>query len=252
MVNINLNGRRVLVTGASSGIGAAMCRSIVECGGKVAMLARRKERLDELASELGERAIGICCDVTDLDALETAVGEAARALGGLDAIIAVAGRAMVGSIATGSPQGWRDLINLNLVAPLATVRYGLTHFPDSGRRDVILVGSTGAITPVPGVGIYAASKRGLRGAFDALRLELAELGINVSLVMPGMFETEGLTGALDFNGEMIVPDAPMFAASSSGPAAPETLTNTIVFMLGLPDGVCINEVVMRPTGQLCP
>jgi NADP-dependent 3-hydroxy acid dehydrogenase YdfG len=250
-VKIDLSGRRVLVTGASSGIGAAACKSIVQCGGSVAMIARRKERLDELQADLGERATGICCDVTDLNVLEAAIGEAAQSLGGLDAVVAVAGRAMVGSIATGSPQGWRELMDLNLVGPLASTRYALAHFPARGRRDIIFVGSTGGITPMPGVGIYAASKRGLRAAFDALRLELAAEGINASLVMPGMFETEGLIGAVDFNGDMPASDMPMFAPNS-GPAAPEALTDTIAYMLGLPDGVCINELVMRPTGQFNP
>ncbi len=73
--HINLEGRRLLVTGASSGLGAAICKSIVRFGGSVAMLARRKERLDELEAALGARAFGIACDVTDLHALESAVSE---------------------------------------------------------------------------------------------------------------------------------------------------------------------------------
>ena len=166
-LTVDLAGRRVLVTGASSGIGAATCRSVVECGGSVAMMARRKERLDELRGELGDRAVAVPCDVTDLDALETAIGEAARSLGGLDGVIAVAGKSMVGTIMTGTPERWRELFDLNLTSPLATVRYAVGHFPSSGRRDVVLVGSTGAITPMPGTGIYAASKRGQRAAFDA-------------------------------------------------------------------------------------
>ena len=171
-VSVDLTGRRVLVTGASSGIGAATCRSIVSCGGSVAMLARRKERLDELEEEIGPHAVGIRADVTDHDGLEAAIDEAALSLGALDGVIAVAGKSMAGSIATGTPQRWRELIDLNLVGPLATVRYALAHFPPTGRRDVVLVGSAGAIVAMPGTGIYGASKRGLRAAFDTLRLEL--------------------------------------------------------------------------------
>jgi NADP-dependent 3-hydroxy acid dehydrogenase YdfG len=251
---VDLTGRRALVTGASSGIGAEMCRSIVACGGLVAMLARRKERLDELREELGDRAVAVPCDVTDLEALETAVAEGARALGGLDAVIAVAGKSMVGSIASGTPQVWRDLLDLNLIGPLATVRYAIGHFSESGRRDIVLVGSTGAITPTPGVGIYGASKRGLRAAFDTLRLEVAASGINAGLVMPGMFETEGLTlEGLTIDGDVpeSASDIPMFV-DGSGPAPPGPLADAIAFMIGLPDGVCINELVVRPTGQLHP
>ncbi|HEY7134784.1 MAG TPA: SDR family NAD(P)-dependent oxidoreductase [Acidimicrobiia bacterium] len=251
-VTVDLTGRRVLVTGASSGIGAATCRSIVGCGGSVAMLARRKDRLDELHDELGERALGIRADVTDVEALDAAVAQAARSLGALDAVVAAAGKTIVGSVATGNPEQWRALLDLNLVAPLATARAVIPHFPSQGRRDVVLVGSAGAITAMPGVAIYGASKRGLRAAFDTLRLELAPAGVNVSLVMPGMFETEGLTlEGLVVDGDVPANDFPMFAPGT-GPASPEALGDAIAFMIGLPEGICINELVARPTGQLNP
>jgi NADP-dependent 3-hydroxy acid dehydrogenase YdfG len=251
-LSVDLEGRRVLVTGASSGIGAAACGSIVACGGSVAMLARRKERLEQLQAQLGEHAVPVPCDVTHLNALEAAVDESARILGGLDGVVAVAGKSMVGTITTGTPQRWRELLELNLVGPLATSRYALGHFPSSGRRDVVLVASTGAITPMPGVGIYAATKRGLRAAFDTLRLELAPAGVNVSCVMPGMFDTEGLTlEGVAFDGDVPPSDIPWFAPDS-GPGRAEDLGDTIAFMISRPEGFCINELVARPSGQLNP
>jgi NADP-dependent 3-hydroxy acid dehydrogenase YdfG len=216
------------------------------------MLARRKERLDELQRELGERAIPVPVDVTDLDALEVAVADAATGLGGLDGLVAVAGRSMVGTIATGTPDQWRELIELNLLAPLATVRYAVGHFATDGRRDVVLMGSIGAVTALPGVAIYGASKRGLRAAFDTLRLELAQDGINASLVMPGMFETEGLTlDGVVIDGDVPTYDIP-YNTPGTVPADPQVLGEIVAFMMGLPDGVCINELVARPTGQLNP
>jgi NADP-dependent 3-hydroxy acid dehydrogenase YdfG len=251
-LTVDLTGRRVLVTGASSGIGADTCRAIVNFGGTVAMLARRKERLDELAEELGDGAFGVPADVTDLDALQEAIEMAERALGGLDAIVAVAGKMITGTVSTGTPQLWRELIDLNLIGPLATVRYGAERLASSGRRDIVLVGSAGSITPMPGVGIYAASKRGLRAAFDSLRLELAPAGVNVSLVMPGMFETEGLTlEGVVIDGEVPPMDIPMFVADT-GPGPSTVVAETIAYLLSLPDGVCINEIVVRPTGELNP
>ena len=251
-VLVDLSGRRVLVTGASSGIGAATCRSIVAQGGSVAMLARRKERLDALAEEMGDRAVAVACDVTDLDTLDGRVTDAARQLGGLDGVVSVAGAMMTGTVASGTPQRWRELIDLNLLGPLATVRYALPHFSSMGRRDVILVGSTGALTPMSGVGIYAASKRGLEAAFDTLRIELAPQGINVSLVMPGMFETEGLTmEGLIMDGDIPPTDTPFFVEGGV-PAAPEELADCITFVMSRPDGICIHEIVVRPSGQLNP
>jgi len=255
-VSVDLTGRRVLVTGASSGIGGETCRSVIGCGGSVAMLARRKDRLDELEEELGERAVGIRADVTDLDGLETAVDEAALSLGGLDGVVSAAGRSMAGSIATGTPQRWRELIDLNLVGPLATIRYSIAHFPSSGRRDIVIVGSAGAITAMPGTGIYSASKRGLRAAVDTLRLELAGAGVSVSFVMPGMFDTEGLTmDGIIIDGEVPPAEFPLFADGRGPgrvPAASRPLADTIAFVMSLPDGICINELVARPTGELNP
>jgi NADP-dependent 3-hydroxy acid dehydrogenase YdfG len=248
----DLSGRQILVAGASSGIGAAASRAIVARGGSVAMLARRKERLEELVEELGDRAVAVAGDMTDLEGLESHIEHAAQALGGLNGVITVAGRSMTGTLATGTPQVWRDLISLNLVGPLATIRYALTHFAESGRRDVVIVGSTGARTPMVGVGIYAASKRGLEAAFDTLRLELAPAGINVSLVVPGMFETEGLTlESLIMDGEIPPSDIPFFADGGL-PAPPEPLADCITFVLSQPEGICINEIVVRPSGQLNP
>lgn len=248
----DLRGRRVLVTGASSGIGAAVCRSVVGCGGSVAMLARRKERLVELQGELGKGAVAVPCDVTDLDALRRAVDEAAGALDGLDGVVTVAGKSMVGTIATGSPERWHELLQLNLLGPLATIRFVVDHFAAEGRRDVIVVGSAGALTPMAGVGIYAATKRGLRAAFDALRLELSPAGVNVSIVMPGMFDTEGLTmDGVVFDGDIPAPDAPVFAGDGV-PGSADELAEAIAFMISRPDGFCINEMVVRPTRNLNP
>ncbi len=248
-MNTDLRTRRALVTGASSGIGEATCRAIIERGGSVGMLARREDRLAQLKNELGERAVSIPVDVTDLGALETGVAAAADALGGLDAVIAVAGQNLQGSIHTGTPQRWRELMDVNLIGPLATARYALPFFPPGGRRDIVLVGSSSCLTPMPGLGIYSASKRGLQAAFDSMRLELAHLDINVSHIVPGMFLTEGLTDKVPVDGERPETDAAVFAAGGR-PADVTVLADTIGFVLSLPEGVCINEIVIRPTRQL--
>jgi len=251
-VNLDLTGRRVLLTGASSGIGAATCRALAAAGASVAMIARRKERLDALAVELGPSVVGIPADVTDQAALEAAVREAASRFGGLDAVVAVAGRMMAGGMVSGDPQVWRELIDINLIAPLATARHAYQHFGSAGRRDIIIVGSAGAKLTVPSSGIYAASKRGLLAACEALRLELAAEGINVGVVMPGMFETEGLTlEGIVLDGDIPPNDFPLLAPDSA-PGPPEIVADTIAFMLSLPEGAGINEIVVRPTGQYTP
>jgi len=216
------------------------------------MLARRNQRLVELHDELGERAVPVPCDVTDMSAHEEAVDDASRRLGGLDGLVAVAGRSMVGTLATGTPDRWRALFDLNLVAPLASAQFVVNRFADAGRRDVVLIGSCAGLLSMPGTGIYSASKRGLQAAFETMRLELAPLGINTGLVMPGMFETEGLTmEGVEFDGEVPANDFPILVPDVV-PADPAILADIITFMMSLPDGVCINEIVARPTGQYNP
>lgn len=132
------------------------------------------------------------------------------------------------------------------------MRNAVPHFCANDRHDVVLIGSTGAITPTACVGVYAASKRGLRAAFDSLRLELAEGGINVSLVMAGIFDAGGLVAATAINGDVNEGAVPSFAAGVTAPPGPEPVADAIAYMLGLPAAVCINELVIRPTAQLRP
>lgn len=142
--------------------------------------------------------------MTDHSALAAAVNEAAGALGVLDAVVTVAaGRGTVGSTMTGSPERWRELLDLNLVAPLATVQQVVGHFGSEGRREVVLVGSTAALTPMVGLGVYGRRSGGCG--------------------RPG-----------------------------GGAGAPGPLGVVIASVLGLPEGIGIDEVVGRPTGQLNP
>ena len=180
------------------------------------------------------------------------MNEVADLLGGLDGVVAVAGRMMAGGISSGSPERWRELFDLNLVGPLATVRYATARFPKSGRRDVVIVGSTGALTPMPGAGIYAASKRGLEAAFDSLRLELAQHAVNVSLVMPGMFETEGF----ELGGSRHRRGGPRHGRADvrrrCGSRTSRIACRVHRLHHEMPEGICVNELVVRPTGQLNP
>lgn len=254
MMTSNLSGRRVLLTGASSGLGAESCRSLTAAGASVAMLARRKDRLDALERELGQCAKGFACDVTIDADLTAAIACAAKALGGLDAMVAVAGRGSAGTLITGDPKGWRELLDLNLIAPLTTARFTYEHFPKGGRRDLLFVGSAGGITVMPGVGMYSTGRRGLRAAVETLRLELASQNINVGMIMPGMFDTEGLIAASQINGDVDFERDVMKSFADGGwhPGPPRAVADAITFMLGQPEGVAINELVIRPTSQHFP
>lgn len=241
-----LAGRRVLITGASSGIGAAVAQRVAAAGGYVALLARRAERLREITESLGEHAVAVPCDITEDAALRNAVSEAAAALGGLDAIVANAGAAHMGHIATGDPAVWREFIDLNVLACLSSVRYGLDHLT-AKPADVILVGSTAARWPVAATGIYSAAKTAVAAAAEALRLELGNRGIRVCLLEPGRVDTEISTHARVEPGGRHGSLGTAFVPVSAGEVA-----DVVAFVLSRPANVALNNVVLRPVAQAYP
>jgi NADP-dependent 3-hydroxy acid dehydrogenase YdfG len=236
----------VLVTGASGGIGAAIARQAVAAGASVALLARRADRLSALAEELGGGAVAVPCDVTDDTALRDAVTTAADTLGGLDAIIANAGAAHMGHIATGDPAVWRGVIELDLLACLSTVRYGLDHVTTT-PADVILVGSTAARRPMEAFGIYTAAKTAVVAAAETLRLELGGRGIRVCLLEPGRVDTEiGTNARLEAGGRHGSMDSAIVALSV------EEVADVVVYVLSRPANLALNTIVMRPVAQAIP
>ena len=247
-----LAGRRAIVTGASSGIGAALSRAIVHAGGSVGMIARRADRLSALASELGERALALPCDVADTESMQKVVDDAARRFGGLDTVISNAGNGFLGRHTTqGDPAKWRRFMEVNLIAAFAVVQAALRHFPEQGARDVIFMGSTAARTPDPLIGVYSAAKRGLAAFADSLRLELGTRKIRVCLIEPTGIATEvydhiEVEGDAKFDMDQVMAGVGYTLISS------EEMAEVIMFLLTRPDHLGINNVVVRPTGELYP
>jgi NADP-dependent 3-hydroxy acid dehydrogenase YdfG len=241
-----LSGRRVLVTGASGGIGAAVARRVLAAGGKAALLARRENRIAALVSELGSGAAAFPCDVTDDTALRIAVSAAADALGGIDAIVANAGAAHMGHISSGDPAVWRECIGLNLLACLSTARYGLDHITTT-PADIVLIGSTAALRPTEATGIYSASKSAVAAAAESLRLELGTRGIRVCLLEPGRVDTEiGQNARLEAGGR--------HGTMGTGftPLTADEVAGVVEFVLSRPPNLALNTVVLRPVAQTFP
>jgi NADP-dependent 3-hydroxy acid dehydrogenase YdfG len=241
-----LAGRRILVTGASGGIGAAVARRVVADGAQVALLARRPDRLAELVSQLGAGATAVECDVTDQDALATAVIAAATAMDGIDALVVNAGAAHMGHVATGDPAVWRQVIELNLVSCLNTVRFGLDHVA-SVPADIVFIGSTAARRPMEATGIYSATKTGIAAAAESLRLELGPRGIRVCLLEPGRVDTDiGVNALIEAGGRH------GSMGSDFDPLAATDVADVVGFVLSRPANLAMNAVVVRPVGQAGP
>lgn len=191
-----LSGRRVLVTGASSGIGAATARALAADGARVAVLARRAALLEELAGSVG--GVAVPADVTDPAAVLTAATTAADRLGGLDGLVAAAGVVRPTTVADGDPEQWRELVEVNLLGTLHATRAVVEHLRGAGGGDVVLLSSmSGRRLLTPELGVYAATKAGVRMLAEGLRRELADDGIRVTVLAPGLVDTPMLDGRDD-------------------------------------------------------
>ena len=182
-----------IITGASSGIGEATARLLAKNGYSVAIIARRKDRLESLALEIeaaGGRAIAIAADLADEQATERAIGEAQRSLGRIDLLVNNAGYSPGRAIEQISRQELRHIFDVNLFSALQLIGAVTPLMRDQGGGRIINVGSVAASIPAPLAIPYAMTKIGMHAATDALRLELAPFGIRLSLVIPGFVDTE--------------------------------------------------------------
>lgn len=186
----SLAGRRVLITGGSSGIGLTCAHDLTRAGARVAVLSRGGEALDEAASGLGSEAIALRADVTKPEELADAMAQAATAFGGLDAVVANAGAATYGPFTDMAPDDYRQTIDTTLVGVLNTARAALPHLA-AASGTLVVVGSVAGRVPVPWLASYTAAKHGVRGFARALRAELRAGGIPVAvaLVAPGPVDT---------------------------------------------------------------
>jgi short-subunit dehydrogenase len=186
-----LQGKTVLVTGASAGIGAAVARELALHGANLVLAARRRERLDALAAELSARvkALPVTVDVTRDGDLEAAVAQAERTFGGLDVAIANAGFAVTGRVERLSLDDHRRQLETNLFGVLRTIYAALPALKRS-RGQLAVMGSVAGHVPTPGTAPYNMSKFALRALCEDLHDELAPDGVGVTLLSPGFVVSE--------------------------------------------------------------
>jgi short-subunit dehydrogenase len=185
-------GRVAFITGASSGIGAALARELAREGAAIALAARRTERLEILARELqvhGHRAVPLACDVTRDGDLESAVAQARAALGPIDIAVANAGFGVVGPVESLDLKDFRRQFETNVFGVLRTAKASLAALAASRGR-LAIVGSVAGHIATPGSSPYAMSKFAVRALAEALGHELAAEGVSVTLVSPGFVESE--------------------------------------------------------------
>ena len=238
-----LAGRRVLVTGGSSGLGAALAAACAHAGAHVAIVARGRDRLDEVAGATG--ALAVVADVGDAEAAQGAVAEAAERLGGLDVLVNNAGLMLHSPVGAGFVEDWDRSYRANVLGMLHVTHAALPHLRASAGADLVVVASTATDrVTAPDFGVYASTKAAQGRLTEGLRLELADAPhVRVTLVKPGFMNTPGLgTGTRD-------PDlqARVVEQKQAIGLPPDRVAAVIRQLLELPAEVSVPEITIVPT-----
>lgn len=213
-------GKVVIVTGASSGIGAATARALVAAGAHVALTARDAVRLDDLARQLHGRARAIPADIADPIAVQRLVTEVTNVYQRIDVVINNAGVGLASPVARLQSADLRAALDVNLFGPLSLTQAALPHMQRAGRGQIIFVSSVVGLRALPYAGGYAATKAALDRLSEALRVELRGSGISVTLVRPGTTRTAFNARRLGVHGDQRRFNPPGIA--------PERVAETIV------------------------
>jgi 3-oxoacyl-[acyl-carrier protein] reductase len=197
-----LNGRRVLVTGGTRGIGLGIVHAFLEAGAHVAFCARSQTGPGtDLLARFEGRASFVVCDLSDAEQAQALPGRAGRLIGPLDVVVHCAGVSMEHSIEHMPLAEWQTVLQVNLTSAMQLIQAAVPDLRASGSGRVIMVSSiTGPRTALPGWSAYAASKGGLEGFVRAAAIELASDGITVNAVAPGTVLTEGLAALFGSEG----------------------------------------------------
>jgi NADP-dependent 3-hydroxy acid dehydrogenase YdfG len=220
-----------LITGASTGIGAATARAAVGAGFRVVLAARSADKLDALASELGgeDTALVLPTDVADFAAQEAMVQAALQRFGRLDVVFANAGFGAKRGFLEESPEHWRDMVLTNVLGAAYTIRATIPALRESAGH-LILTSSVAGRRALPG-SLYSATKHAVTAMGEALRLE-ADGAFRVTTIEPGMVDT------------------PFFESKPSIEALqPEDVANAVLYAVQQPRHVDVNEILIRPTAQ---
>lgn len=230
------DSRTVLITGASTGIGAATARRLHEAGDRLVLAARGEDALGELAAELGDGddVLAVRCDVTEWEQVEGLAAATIERFGAIDVVFANAGFGATRGFLEESPEHWRSMVLTNVLGVAHTIRATLPHLLERGRGHYLITSSVAGRTALPG-SLYSATKWAATAIGESLRKELRQMhdnaAIRVTLVEPGMTDT------------------PFFDNRPAAALEADDIAAAVVYALDQPDRVDVNEILIRPTSQ---
>ncbi|WP_405486092.1 SDR family oxidoreductase [Streptomyces sp. NBC_00096] len=233
----------VVVTGASSGIGAATARLLSSQGHPLLLLARRLDKLEELGLP---DTLCLKVDVTDRAAVEAAVRAAEERFGPVDLLVNNAGAMLLGRIADQPVDEWERMIDINVKGLLYGTRAVLPGMIARGAGTIVNISSVAGRKTFPNHAAYVGTKFAVHAMSENLREEVAATGVRVVTIAPGAVETELLSHTSD---ERIKSDYQAWKESAGGALAPQVVAEAIAYAYGQPRNVTIREIVLASTGQ---
>lgn len=247
--NNALTGRVAVVTGATSGIGAATARRLAAAGASVALLGRREDRLKGLATEIGTAALPVAVDITDQEAVNAAAATVRSALGPIDLVVANAGVMLAAPFESAQTAEWDQMVGTNINGLLYTARAfvdDLLAAAAGGKpADLVLIGSIGGHTVFPNYAVYTATKAAVAHLTRGLRADFGPRGVRVKNVEPGFVGTELGAGMLDAGQREVLQQM----IQAIPPLPPEDIADAIVYATAAPARVNVAQMIVVPTVQ---
>jgi NADP-dependent 3-hydroxy acid dehydrogenase YdfG len=243
-----LAGKVAIITGASSGIGEATAIALAAEGAKVAIAARRADRLDAVVKRI-EASIGevlsIVTDITDETQVNNLVEQTYEKLGQVDILVNNAGIGVLGTIDAGNPVDWRQAFDVNVLGVLYATHAVLPILKAQKSGHIVNISSVAGRTATAGVGVYNATKWGVNALSEALRQEVHKDNIRVTIIEPGLVDTE----FSDLISDPIAKQRSQERRKTITPLRSEDIANAIVYAVTQPEHVNVNEILIRPISQ---
>ena len=239
----NIENKVVIITGASSGIGEETARTLAREGAKVVLSARREDRLQKLASEIGENAVYLKSDVVSLEDMIALVALAKEKFGKVDAVFANAGIMPAGNMSQLKVNDWNAMIDINIRGVLNTMAAVLPEFTAQKYGHIIVTSSRAGLMSVPGNAVYCGTKHFVKAMIDSFRSESIQEGTNIrtTVIYPGAIKTELLNSVAESEAKNMVSQ---FYENVG--LTPDVIANAVLYAVSQPDNVAVPDLVVCP------